>query len=84
MLLREASQATGLPAVSEICDPRHVEVMVTNVDMLQVGIEPDGDGCQLTLTHELHPDWAAYEAFTRKAWDSMFDLLAAVLAGRNG
>ena len=50
------------------------------VDMLEIRIEADGDGCQLTLTHELHPDWAAYESFTRNAWADMFDLLAARLA----
>lgn len=50
------------------------------VDLLDVGIEPDGDGCRLTLTHELHPDWAAYEDFTLRAWESMFDLLADQLA----
>ena len=37
MLLREAGQATGLPTVSEVCDPRHIEAMMTNVDMLQIG-----------------------------------------------
>lgn len=54
------------------------------VDMLDVRIEADGDGCLLTLTHELHPDWAAYESFTRKAWADMFDLLAVILAGPIG
>jgi 3-deoxy-7-phosphoheptulonate synthase len=36
-MLREASRATGLPTVSEVTDPRHVEACVSNVDMLQVG-----------------------------------------------
>ena len=49
------------------------------VDVVEVGIRPDGVGCHLTLTHELHPDWAAYEAFTMRAWGAMFDLLAAQL-----
>ena len=49
------------------------------VDMLTVGLDPDGDGCVLAVVHELHPDWAAYEAFTRQAWGAMFDLLAAQL-----
>lgn len=49
------------------------------VDLLTVEIDPDGDGCTLTLVHELHPDWAEYEAFTRRAWGAMFDLLAAQL-----
>jgi 3-deoxy-7-phosphoheptulonate synthase len=36
-LLREVSQATGLPTVSEVTDPRHVEACVGLVDMLQIG-----------------------------------------------
>ncbi len=54
------------------------------VDLLDVGIEPDGDGCRLTLTHELHPIWADYEAFTVKVWEAMFDLLTAVLSETRG
>jgi len=36
-MLRQVSQETGLPSVSEVCDPRHVEACVSNVDMLQIG-----------------------------------------------
>jgi 3-deoxy-7-phosphoheptulonate synthase len=36
-MLREASRATGLPTVSEVTDPRHVEACVVNVDVLQIG-----------------------------------------------
>lgn len=36
-MLREASHETGLPTVSEVMDPRHIEACVTNVDMLQIG-----------------------------------------------
>jgi 3-deoxy-7-phosphoheptulonate synthase len=36
-MLREASRATGLPTVSEVTDPRHVEACVSNVDVLQIG-----------------------------------------------
>jgi 3-deoxy-7-phosphoheptulonate synthase len=36
-LLREASLETGLPTVSEVTDPRHVEACVGLVDMLQIG-----------------------------------------------
>ncbi len=49
------------------------------VDVVDVGIEPEGDGCSLTVTHTLHPDWAAYQTFTRDAWGSMLDLLTAQL-----
>lgn len=36
-LLREVGLSTGLPVVSEVTDPRHVEACVSNVDMLQIG-----------------------------------------------
>ena len=36
-LLREVSLETGLPTVSEVTDPRHVEACASNVDMLQIG-----------------------------------------------
>jgi 3-deoxy-7-phosphoheptulonate synthase len=36
-LLRETSRETGLPTVSEVTDPRHVEACVGSVDMLQIG-----------------------------------------------
>ena len=36
-MLRQAGIETGLPTVSEVTDPRHVEACVSNVDMLQIG-----------------------------------------------
>ena len=36
-LLREVSMEVGLPTVSEVTDPRHVEACVSTVDMLQIG-----------------------------------------------
>jgi 3-deoxy-7-phosphoheptulonate synthase len=36
-LLAEARELTGLPVVSEIVDVRHVELMASHVDVLQVG-----------------------------------------------
>ena len=36
-MLREASLEVGIPTVSEVMDPRHVEACVSNVDMLQIG-----------------------------------------------
>lgn len=37
LMLRDISQQVGLPSVSEVCDPRHVEACMSNVDMLQIG-----------------------------------------------
>ncbi len=36
-ILQEASEITGLPVVSEIMDPRLVEIVAEHVDILQVG-----------------------------------------------
>ncbi len=36
-MLRDIGLEVGLPTVSEICDPRHIEACVTNLDMLQIG-----------------------------------------------
>ena len=84
---REGKDVTHEGVFLEIDRPKHLRFRfwVTDhpdaVDILTVDIDPDGRGCVLTLVHELHPDWAAYEAFTRQAWHSMFDMLTDVLAG---
>jgi 3-deoxy-7-phosphoheptulonate synthase len=36
-LLAEARAATGLPVVTEVMDPRHVDVVAEHADMLQIG-----------------------------------------------
>lgn len=43
-------------------------------------IVPLENGCELTLTHELHPNWADYKSQTENAWTKMFDALAATLS----
>jgi uncharacterized protein YndB with AHSA1/START domain len=45
-----------------------------------VEIVPQGTGCDLTLTHELHPDWADYASRTEAAWTKMLDVLDATLS----
>jgi 3-deoxy-7-phosphoheptulonate synthase len=37
LMLRDVSREIGLPVVSEITDPRHIEACMSNVDMLQIG-----------------------------------------------
>jgi hypothetical protein len=44
-----------------------------------VDIVPLETGCQLTLTHELHPDWADYASRTEAGWTKMIDALAQTL-----
>lgn len=45
-----------------------------------VEIRPDGEGSQLTLTHEMDPRWADYEAQTRQGWTMILDGLASRMA----
>jgi hypothetical protein len=47
-------------------------------DTVSVVIEPDGDGCSLTLTQDgLRP---GYEKFTVSGWGKMFDALTKALS----
>jgi uncharacterized protein YndB with AHSA1/START domain len=44
-----------------------------------IDIVPLETGCQLTLTHELHPDWADYASRTEAGWTKMLKALAEAL-----
>lgn len=83
---RDGAEVTHEGVFLEIDRPRRLRFRfwVTDqpdaVDVLTVVIDPDGRSCLLTVIHELHPDWAAYEAFTRTAWEAMFDLLTNQLS----
>ena len=43
-----------------------------------VTIAPGLAGCTLTLTHEMDPQWAAYEAQTRSGWTMILDSLGRI------
>ncbi|HTL48322.1 MAG TPA: SRPBCC family protein [Verrucomicrobiae bacterium] len=47
--------------------------------VVMVKIDPAGDGCVLTLTHELHPDWAHFKERVEAAWSLMLNALAKTL-----
>lgn len=44
---------------------------------IQIAAAPGG--CTLTLTHEMDPQWADYEAQTRKGWTMILESLARIL-----
>jgi uncharacterized protein YndB with AHSA1/START domain len=46
-----------------------------------VDIAPTAGGSQLTLTHQVHPDWADYLDRSREGWATMLDGLDSMLAG---
>ncbi|WP_206366461.1 SRPBCC family protein [Sphingomonas gei] len=41
-------------------------------------------GCTLTPTHEMDPQWAAYEDQTRKGWATILESLARILENGHG
>lgn len=45
---------------------------------VSIDIAPTPDGCTLTLTHEMDPQWAAYEDQTRRGWTTILDGLARI------
>jgi uncharacterized protein YndB with AHSA1/START domain len=47
-----------------------------------IDIVPLETGCELTLTHELHPDWADFADRAAGSWSRMLDRLDAVLGER--
>jgi uncharacterized protein YndB with AHSA1/START domain len=49
-----------------------------------ITIAPEGDGCVLTLRHEMDPAWAAYEERTREGWTSILAGLADVVETARG
>jgi uncharacterized protein YndB with AHSA1/START domain len=53
----------------------------TDATRVSIDITPLADGCELTLTHEMHPDWADYRDRTEAGWTKMLDGLAAVVEG---
>jgi uncharacterized protein YndB with AHSA1/START domain len=44
-----------------------------------IDIAPHGSGCELTLLHELHPDWADYADRTQAGWTHMLGKLSDAL-----
>jgi uncharacterized protein YndB with AHSA1/START domain len=51
---------------------------------VSVAIAPDGAGSLLTLTHEMDPQWAAYEEQTRQGWTMILGNLARILEKTDG
>lgn len=56
-----------------------------NDSVVSIEIKPTATGCVLTLSHQMHPDWAEYADRCRDAWARMLGLLQLVLtADPNG
>jgi uncharacterized protein YndB with AHSA1/START domain len=69
----------------EIARPRrlvftfHTERGSTDLSRVTIEITPQGTGCELTLTHEMDPKWAAYKDRTQAGWTMILANFAAVL-----
>jgi uncharacterized protein YndB with AHSA1/START domain len=51
----------------------------TEADRVAIDIVPLETGCELTLTHEMKPEWADYAARTEQGWTGMIEGLARTL-----
>jgi uncharacterized protein YndB with AHSA1/START domain len=60
-----------------------VEPDTTSGDLITIQIAPTDDGCLLTLTHAMKPEWAEYIDQTRAGWEGILVGLAGVVM-RNG
>jgi uncharacterized protein YndB with AHSA1/START domain len=49
-----------------------------------IDIEATETGCTLTLTHQMDPQWAAYEDQTRRGWSMILESLSRITEKTNG
>jgi len=86
LVRRQGEEIDHVGKYLEIDRPRRlvftwaVKVLVTDDSRVTVDIEPTLDGCELTLTHEMHPAWADYAKRTEEGWTTMLRALDAALA----
>ena len=62
------------------------DAFATDGDRVSIDIVPLEAGCELTLTHEMKPEWAEYAGRTTDGWAGILEGLAAALgeAGEGG
>ena len=51
-------------------------------DGVTVDVVPTPDGCEVTVRHRMHPDWADFAPKAADAWTRMLDALARALDDR--
>lgn len=52
-------------------------------DGVTVDIVPLEDGCEVTVSHRMHPSWTEFAPKAAEAWATMLGALDAALAGRS-
>jgi uncharacterized protein YndB with AHSA1/START domain len=55
--------------------PRYAQ----SADRVTIELVPRGDGCQLTLTHEMGPHQAEFKSRTEEGWRGILEKVATVL-----
>jgi uncharacterized protein YndB with AHSA1/START domain len=61
-----------------------VDGFATDADRVTVDIVPLEAGCELTLTHEMKPEWSGYAGRTSEGWAMILDGLSTVLGEGGG
>jgi uncharacterized protein YndB with AHSA1/START domain len=51
----------------------------TSASRIIIEIQPMTDGCELTLTHEMEPEWESFIGRAEEAWRKMVDAIARLL-----
>ena len=83
--LRDGEEVDHVGEYLEIDRPRRlvftwsIPKLSPDADRVIVEIEPLESGCELTLTCEMHPNWAEYAPQTEKGWTMLVDAIAEVL-----
>lgn len=57
-----------------------VEGAASEADRVTIEIAPDDRGCELTLTHEMKPEWADYVGRTESGWGLILQGLETVIS----
>ena len=82
---RQGEEINHVGTYLEIERPRRlvftwaIEAPVTDDSRVTVDIRATHEGCELTLTHELHPAWADFTKRTEAAWTTMLGALESAL-----
>lgn len=57
----------------------HTESGSTDLSRVTIDIAARGNGCELTLSHEIDPKWAEYKDRTEAGWTMILNSLATTL-----
>ena len=82
---REEGDAEHYGEYLEIERPRRLvfsfstEKGASDGDRIRIDIVPLESGCELTLTHEMSPDWAEWADRTRQGWTNIVEGLGRLL-----